>query len=243
MNAQPNERVLERGGLGISPQGIAFTTAVESYEVKAKPLESHFVRPFPKWKRAMDILGAVVGIVLFAPIMLAVAIAIKCTSSGPVLFTQLRGGRGGRPFRVYKFRTMVVDAEARKQEIMHLNERTGPAFKMKSDPRVTRIGAILRKTSIDELPQFFNVLKGDMSLVGPRPLPVDEVRLCDQWHWRRLEVKPGLTCIWQVNGRDQSCFDAWVRQDIEYIRKHSLLLDIKLLLLTIPAVLSRKGAH
>lgn len=191
----------------------------------------------------MDLVGATVAIVLFGPQMLLIALAIKLGSSGPVLFTQMRSGRGGVPFKVYKFRTMVVDAEARKQEIMHLNERNGPAFKMKDDPRVTGIGRFLRATSMDELPQFFNVLFGDMSLVGPRPLPVDEAGATDQWHRRRLEVKPGLTCIWQVSGRDRSCFDHWVRQDIEYIEKHSLWLDIKLILKTVPAVLSRRGAH
>jgi lipopolysaccharide/colanic/teichoic acid biosynthesis glycosyltransferase len=191
----------------------------------------------------MDLVGATVAIVLFGPQMLLIALAIKLGSSGPVLFTQMRSGRGGAPFKVYKFRTMVVDAEARKQEIMHLNERNGPAFKMKDDPRVTGIGRFLRATSMDELPQFFNVLFGDMSLVGPRPLPVDEAGATDQWHRRRLEVKPGLTCIWQVSGRDRSCFDHWVRQDIEYIEKHSLWLDIKLILKTVPAVLSRRGAH
>ena len=216
---------------------------VEYPEVRAQALEPLFVRPFPWWKRAMDIAGAFVALVVLSPQMALIALAIRLTSPGPVLFTQMRGGRGGVPFKVYKFRTMVVDAESRKQDILHLNERNGPAFKMKNDPRVTTIGRFLRMTSMDELPQFYNVLIGDMSIVGPRPLPVEECRAADQWHRRRLEVKPGLTCIWQVNGRDRSCFDHWVRQDIEYIEKHSLWLDLKLILQTIPAVLSRRGAH
>jgi len=212
-------------------------------KVVTLPLEPMFVRPFPKWKRAMDVAGSLFGLILFAPIMLCVAIAIKLGSPGPVFFTQMRGGMGAKPFKLYKFRTMVPDAEAQKQSLLHLNERHGPAFKMKADPRITPIGRFLRKTSLDELPQFINVLKGDMSIVGPRPLPVAEDEELDQWHRCRLEVKPGLTCIWQISGRDESCFDKWVRQDIEYIRNHSLLLDVKLIMLTIPAVLKRRGAH
>ena len=207
------------------------------------PLEPMFLKPLPKWKRAMDIVGALVGLTLFAPVMLFIALLIKMGSPGPVFFTQMRGGRGARPFKLYKFRTMVPDAEARKRELLHLNERQGPAFKMKNDPRITAVGRFLRKTSLDELPQFINVLKGDMSLVGPRPLPVSEDKELDQWHRCRLEVNPGLTCIWQISGRDESCFDKWVRQDIEYIKNHSLLLDVKLIMLTIPAVIKRRGAH
>lgn len=243
MNAEVKETNVPSAGVAIADVGRVLSSKLEYPEVRAKALEPHFQRPFPWWKRAMDVLGGTVALIIFGPQMLAIALAIKLTSKGPVLFTQMRGGRGGVPFKVYKFRTMVVDAEARKQEIIHLNERNGPAFKMKNDPRVTTIGRFLRATSMDELPQFLNVVKGDMSLVGPRPLPVDECTAADQWHRRRLEVKPGLTCIWQVKGRDRSCFDQWVRQDIEYIEKHSLLLDIKLILQTVPAVLSRRGAH
>lgn len=211
--------------------------------VATLPLEPMFIQPFPRWKRAMDVLGAIVAILLFGPLMLGIAVAIKLGSPGPVVFKQKRGGVGGKPFMVYKFRTMVPNAESLKKDLLHLNERQGPAFKMKEDPRVTPIGRFLRKTSLDELPQFFNVLHGDMSLVGPRPLPVEEDKGYDQWHRRRLEVKPGLTCIWQISGRDESCFDKWVRQDIQYIHSRSFWLDVKLLLLTVPAVLLRKGAH
>ncbi|MBX7256424.1 MAG: sugar transferase [Candidatus Hydrogenedentes bacterium] len=201
-----------------------------------------FARPLPWWKRGLDIVGASSALILFAPLMIAISLAVKCTSTGPVLFTQVRGGRGGRPFRLFKFRSMTVDAEAKKAALLKFNERSGVAFKMTNDPRVTRVGAFLRKTSLDELPQLLNVLKGDMSLVGPRPLPVKEEESYDSWHWRRLDVKPGLTCIWQVTSRHDRDFDRWVRLDIEYIRKQSFWLDIKLILQTVPAVLLQRGA-
>ena len=203
---------------------------------------SLFAAPFPWWKRAMDIAGAVMALVIFSPAMVAIAIAIKATSNGPVFFTQIRGGRGGKPFKLYKFRSMAVDAEARKADLMRFNERSGVAFKMTSDPRVTGIGKFIRKTSLDELPQLFNVLLGDMSLVGPRPLPVSEEKSYNPWHWRRLDVKPGLTCIWQVTSRHDHDFDRWVRLDLEYIRKRSLWLDLVLLFKTVPAVLAQRGA-
>lgn len=207
------------------------------------PMEMLFVRPYPKWKRVKDILGALVLLVVFAPVMLAVAVIIRCTSKGPVLFRQVRGGHGGRTFVVYKFRSMVVDAEDRKKALLAFNERNGPAFKMKHDPRVTPFGRFIRKTSLDELPQLFNVLKGDMALVGPRPLPFEEGKDYEPWQRRRLEVKPGLTCIWQITSRDEADFARWMRLDLKYIKKHGPLYDIKLLLRTIPAVLLRRGAH
>ncbi|MCC6694680.1 MAG: sugar transferase [Candidatus Hydrogenedentes bacterium] len=210
--------------------------------VKEGPGLSLFEAPFPWWKRAMDLAGALAALAVFAPAMIAIAIAIKLTSSGPVFFTQVRGGRGGRPFKLYKFRSMAVDAEARKADLMRFNERSGVAFKMTGDPRVTRIGRIIRKTSLDELPQLFNVLVGDMSLVGPRPLPVSEEKDYNSWHWRRLDVKPGLTCIWQVTSRHDHDFDRWVRLDLEYIRKRSFWLDLVLLFKTVPAVLMQRGA-
>lgn len=207
------------------------------------PVDLLFIRPVPWWKRAMDIVGASVAIFIFAIPMLFIAIAIRLTSPGPAIFRQVRGGHGGKPFVCYKFRTMVQDAEARKADLLHLNERKGPVFKMKADPRVTKVGAFLRSTSLDELPQFFNVLKGDMSLVGPRPLPIEEDRGYSLWHRYRQMVKPGITCIWQVVSRDESCFDEWVRQDIQYIRNFGFWQDVKLLLLTLPAVLLGRGAH
>jgi lipopolysaccharide/colanic/teichoic acid biosynthesis glycosyltransferase len=207
-----------------------------------QPMDLLFMRPLPRWKRAVDLLGAVAGLTLFAVPMLIIALAIKLTSPGPVFFSQFRTGHGGKPFRLFKFRTMVVDAEERKQELLRFNMRQGPAFKMKNDPRVTRLGVFLRKSSLDELPQFFNVLIGDMTLVGPRPLPLKEE--CDlvAWHRARRVVCPGITCIWQVTSRDETCFDQWMRQDMQYVREQSFWLDTRLLLLTLPAVLIRKGA-
>ncbi|HNR32952.1 MAG TPA: sugar transferase [Candidatus Hydrogenedentes bacterium] len=211
--------------------------------IHALPLDLLEVRPSPWWKRVMDVCGALTGIILLAPLMLLVAAAVRLSSSGPAIFKQQRGGRGGKPFTVYKFRTMVRDAEARKAELMRFNERKGPVFKMTHDPRVTRVGRMLRCLSLDELPQLFNVLKGDMSLVGPRPLPVAEDRASARWQRGRLAVKPGITGLWQVSSRDKSCFDHWVRLDLRYIENLSFWLDLKILLWTIPAVLSRRGAH
>lgn len=215
----------------------------EETNVRSANGHALFARPFPLWKRAMDFGGALAGLIAFAPVMIAIAIAIKATSKGPVFFKQKRGGMGGKTFYLYKFRSMTTDAEARKADLLKFNERSGVAFKMKNDPRVTRIGKFIRKTSLDELPQLFNVLLGDMSIVGPRPLPVNEEDGYSVWHWRRLDVKPGLTCIWQVTSRHDRDFDRWVRLDLEYIRKLSFWLDVSLILRTIPAVLLQRGAH
>jgi len=209
----------------------------------ARAMEVLFVRPLPLWKRALDIVGALTALVLAAPVMVLAALAIKATSRGPLLFTQQRDSISGRPFTIYKFRTMCVDAEEKKAELRSLSAQDGPAFKMANDPRVTPVGRFLRKTSIDELPQLFNVLLGDMSLVGPRPLPCDESHRCEAWQRRRLDVTPGLTCIWQVQGRSDVSFSEWARMDMQYIRSRSLLADLALLLKTIPAVVFRRGAY
>lgn len=206
------------------------------------PLQGLLVRSMPRWKRAIDIVAASLGILVTAPVMLVAALAIKLTSAGPIIFRQPRAGLGGRTFTIYKFRTMVVDADSRKATLRAFSEQDGPAFKLRHDPRVTRVGRILRETSIDELPQLFNVLKGDMSLVGPRPLPVDESNACHQWHKRRLDVTPGLTCIWQVEGRSRVSFEQWMRMDMAYLRSRRLGGDLMLLLRTLPAVLMRQGA-
>lgn len=205
-------------------------------------LQQLFIRSIPTWKRVIDLFVAIVSIVILSPIMIVVAVAIKLTSKGPVLFRQPRSGLGGKPFIFYKFRSMVIDAEDKKRELIKFNERTGPVFKMSNDPRITTIGKFIRKWSIDELPQLFNVLFGDISLVGPRPPTLDEVPKYEKWQNRRLEVKPGITCIWQAYARHNKCFDAWVRMDIEYTRNQSFLFDLKLMFKTVPAVLSRKGA-
>jgi exopolysaccharide biosynthesis polyprenyl glycosylphosphotransferase len=189
----------------------------------------------------VDAALSIAVLIILAPVMLAVALLIKLTSPGPVLFVQNRVGMNQRQFKLYKFRSMVVDAEERKEEIAHLNERDGPAFKIENDPRITRIGRFIRKTSIDELPQLFNVLSGEMSLVGPRPPLPEEVKY--EWLFRkRLSVKPGITCIWQISGRNHVSFDQWMQMDHEYIENWSLWLDLKILLKTIPAVLSVRGA-
>lgn len=194
-------------------------------------------------KRSIDFLGALVGLILCAPLFLAVAIVIKCTSKGPVFFKQERYGLSKRTFFIYKFRTMVENAEAAQAALEHMNENSGPVFKIFKDPRVTKVGAFLRRTSIDELPQLLNVLKGEMSLVGPRPLNLRDVgRFSEAWLMRRFSVKPGLTCLWQISGRSHVSFDRWIELDLEYIDHWSLEMDLKILARTIPVVLKGTGA-
>ena len=184
-------------------------------------------------------------LVLTSPLLLLAALGIKATSPGPVIFKQPRGGKHGRPFTMYKFRSMSTDAEKRRLELEHQNEMSGPVFKVENDPRVTPFGRWLRKTSIDELPQLVNVIFGDMSLVGPRPLPLYEVsNFENDAQRRRLSVKPGLTCLWQISGRnDVHSFEQWVKLDLEYIDNWSIWLDIKILFKTVPAVLFGSGAR
>ncbi len=192
-------------------------------------------------KRVLDLAGAVAGLAVAWPVMLVVAVLIKLDSSGPVFFVQERVGLHGRRFRLYKFRSMVADAERRLAEVAHLNEMTGPVFKIAADPRVTRVGRWLRRTSLDELPQLFNVLKGEMSLVGPRPPLPREVERYGPRERRRLSVKPGITCLWQVSGRNRIPFERWVELDLDYIERWSLWLDLKILARTVPAVLGLTG--
>jgi exopolysaccharide biosynthesis polyprenyl glycosylphosphotransferase len=194
-------------------------------------------------KRIVDLTVSLTSLIVLSPLLALVAILIKFCSPGPVLFIQKRIGLNKRPFRLIKFRTMVLDAEKRMREIQHLNEASGPVFKMKNDPRIHPVGRFLRKTSLDELPQLFHVLMGDMSLVGPRPLPVrDYEGFSEDWQRRRFSVKPGITCLWQVRGRSSISFDKWMELDLLYIDKWSLWLDLKILLQTIPAVLKGSGA-
>jgi len=218
-------------------------------ELFGHPLMVFRSTPETSWqmlaKQLMDFLGALIFMLLIGWwLFLLVAIAIKLTSSGPVFFRQQRSGLNGSPFTIYKFRTMSTNAEQLKHELAAMNEMSGPVFKITNDPRVTPIGKWLRKSSLDELPQFLNILRGDMSLVGPRPLPVDEVkRFNDLAHRRRLSVKPGLTCLWQVSGRNKiSDFRDWVRLDLQYIDNWSIWLDISIILRTIPVVLLGIGA-
>ena len=190
----------------------------------------------------IDKAGALAGLILAMPLMFITAVAIKLESRGPVLFKQVRLGLNGRTFHLYKFRTMCDGAETQKDRLRAMNEMSGPAFKIKDDPRITPVGRLLRKYSIDELPQFLNVLKGEMSLVGPRPPLPKEVAQYEPWQHRKLSVKPGVTCLWQVNGRNEIDFDDWMRLDLEYIDNWSLWLDTKLLARTIPAVIKSRGA-
>jgi exopolysaccharide biosynthesis polyprenyl glycosylphosphotransferase len=194
-------------------------------------------------KRVMDIIISAIALILLIPFFAIVVIIIKLDSRGPIFFVQKRMGYNKRRFNFYKFRTMMKDAEKKQKEIEYLNEVSGPVFKIKDDPRVTKIGKILRKTSIDELPQLINVLTGDMSLVGPRPLPVRDYLLFEEsWQKRRLSVRPGITCLWQVSGRNELPFEKWIELDMEYIDNWSLFLDLKILVKTIPAVFRGTGA-
>jgi exopolysaccharide biosynthesis polyprenyl glycosylphosphotransferase len=194
-------------------------------------------------KRILDVTVAACALLLLAPILLIAAIGIKLTSPGPVFFLQERIGMNKRRFKIYKFRTMVPDAEKLMSALEKDNEAGGPVFKMKNDPRITRIGRALRKSSVDELPQLFNVLRGDMSLVGPRPLPVrDYEGFNEDWQRRRFSVKPGITCLWQVNGRSGVSFDQWMLLDLQYMDEWSLWLDLKILAKTVPAVIKGEGA-
>ena len=243
--------------LALSEQGIRVRFAVNFFpHTKAKveleemaemPVLSFSTAPTSQvqllFKRALDVAISVLLLVLALPVVGLVALAIKATSrGGTVLFRQTRCGLNGRSFTLYKFRTMVEDAEERRREIEHLNEMKGPVFKLRSDPRVTWLGRFLRKFSLDELPQLWNVLRGDMSLVGPRPPIPEEVAKYQRWQRRRLAMKPGLTCLWQISGRNEIDFDRWMELDLEYIDSWSPGLDLKILLKTIPVVLSGRGA-
>jgi exopolysaccharide biosynthesis polyprenyl glycosylphosphotransferase len=217
-------------------------------ELLGRPLLIFRTTPEASWqgavKQLMDLFGALLLLISLSWLFALLAVLIKITSPGPVFFKQQRSGLNGAPFTLYKFRTMVTNAEQSKHELEAMNEMRGPVFKVTGDPRVTRIGKWLRYYSLDELPQLLNILRGEMSLVGPRPLPVDEVkRFNDLAHRRRLSVKPGLTCLWQISGRNQiNDFKDWVRLDLEYIDNWSLWLDLKILLRTIPVVFLGTGA-
>jgi len=215
-------------------------------ELAGKPVIMFSTAPTKEWsilvKGMFDRLAALAGLVAASPVMLLAAAAIKLEDGGPVLFKQFRCGLNGRRFELYKFRSMVPNAEALKAQLLAQNEVNGAAFKLTDDPRITRVGRFLRKTSIDELPQLWNVLMGHMSLVGPRPPLPDEVSRFDPWQRRKLSMKPGITGLWQVGGRSNVDFDEWMRMDLDYIDRWSLRLDAKILLKTIPAVLSRDGA-
>jgi len=194
-------------------------------------------------KRSMDIGGSIFFMILLSPIYVATAVAIMIEDGYPIFYNQYRVAKKGKLFKMYKFRSMYRNADERKKELESDSMTGGVIFKMKDDPRITRTGKIIRKLSIDELPQLWNVLKGDLALVGPRPPIPDEVAEYSSWEWKRLDVKPGLTCTWQVSGRSDIDFDTQVKMDIEYIRSWNILKDLQLLLRTVPAVLSGKGAY
>jgi exopolysaccharide biosynthesis polyprenyl glycosylphosphotransferase len=194
-------------------------------------------------KRLMDIVIAAAGLALLAPVMMAIALLIRLTSPGPAIFRQVRCGLNGRRFLFYKFRSMCQNAEQMQAEVAHLNTRDGAVFKIPRDPRLTPVGRYLRKFSIDEWPQLWNVLRGDMSLVGPRPAIPSEVERYQRWQRRRLRMRPGLTCLWAISGRDNVDFETWMKMDMQYIDNWSLALDWKILLRTIPRVLTGRGAN
>ncbi|HJS26907.1 MAG TPA: sugar transferase [Actinomycetota bacterium] len=194
-------------------------------------------------KRSMDILGSLVLLLILLPLALLTIAAIRLTSRGPAIFVQERVGREGEPFRMLKFRSMKVGAHEERGDVLHLNQAKGPVFKIDRDPRITRIGRLLRKLSIDELPQLINVLVGDMSLVGPRPPLPDEYQTYGPRERRRLDVAPGITCIWQISGRSDVDFDTWVEMDLEYIRTWTIRQDLRILIRTVPAVVSGRGAY
>lgn len=194
-------------------------------------------------KRSIDIICSLAGIIVLSPVFLIVAVLIKIEDpKGSIFFCQERNGQHPNTFKMYKFRSMVHNAEELLKDLQHKNKQTGPAFKMADDPRITKVGKFIRKTSLDELPQLFNILKGDMSLVGPRPPIPREVREYNSYQMQRLLVKPGLTCIWQVSGRNNIGFDEWVDMDLEYIKTRNLLLDIKLILKTVKVLFGDSNA-
>lgn len=195
-------------------------------------------------KRTLDFMVALAGLVVLLPLWCMIALAIKLDSPGPVLYRQKRAGLHGQDFSIFKFRSMYVDAEARQAGLAERNEQKGPIFKLKDDPRITPFGKFLRRTSLDEFPQLLNVLRGEMSLVGPRPLPTYEVAQFEPWQWEKLAVKPGITGLWQVSGRsDLEGFDQMIELDLTYIHDWTLDLDFKILARTLPAVVTGRGAH
>ncbi len=242
-------RVLERFGVpfALPACGFRFGRARPEFERAVADGYIHYlsVRHKPvqlALKRLIDVAASAVALAMLSPLMFTVGALIKLTSRGDILFKQERVGRHGRPFFMLKFRSMVVNAEELKAKLMALNEQTGPVFKMKHDPRITRVGRFIRKFSIDELPQLINVLRGEMSIVGPRPPVPSEVAKYEAWQRRRLSVRPGLTCVWQVSGRNEISFEEWMYLDMQYIDHWSLAQDFELILKTVPVVLTGRGA-
>ena len=236
--------VTARVVLNLFPHSIA---RIELHELNGFPMLTFSTTPSDEFllfvRRIMDVSLSIFLFIASSPLFLAAVVAIRITSKGPVLFKQERSGLHGRAFVMYKFRSMVDDAEQLRVELEALNEMDGPVFKSSRDPRITGIGKLLRRFSIDELPQLYNVIRGDMSLVGPRPPLPQEVERYERWQRRRLSMRPGITCLWQISGRNQIGFDEWMKLDLNYIDNWSLLLDLKILLKTVPVVLLGKGAR
>ena len=249
---------IQKAVLDCEEQGVPVILPTDFFAVRLSRMREEHIDELPvvclsslpesDWriaaKRALDVSGAVMLLVLLSPLMLATAVAVRLTSPGPVIFRQARTGLNKRPFTMYKFRTMIADAEARQAALGGLNEVSGPVFKICNDPRLTPVGAFLRRTSLDELPQLLNVLIGNMSLVGPRPLPLRDVEgFREDWQRRRFSVRPGITCLWQLSGRSNVSFERWMEMDLQYIDQWSLRLDLRILLKTVGAVLRREGAY
>nr|WP_077848117.1 sugar transferase [Clostridium puniceum] len=216
-------------------RGISVQNSILKGQIKYKKLYEFL-------KRIIDIICSSIGLIVLMPILLVVAIIIKIESKGPIIFEQDRVGKYGKVFKMYKFRSMVSNAEELKEKLADENERTGPMFKMKNDPRVTHIGKFIRKTSIDELPQLVNILKGEMSIVGPRPSLLKEVKQFEDWMLKRLNVKPGLTCYWQVAGRNDIEFEEWMKLDVKYVNERNILIDSILILKTFFVLFGDKHA-
>lgn len=227
----------------LNPNANGFEFPAQQFRRGAPELLRLCGPAYPLWKRQLDIIGAAVGLIGSVPVLLLASAAIKLTSKGPIFFRQTRCGQFGKPFLIYKLRTMSENAEQTKHLLEDLNERDGPAFKILNDPRVTRVGKFLRATGIDELPQLINVLKGDMAIVGPRPLPVSEDQACSTWQQRRLDTKPGITCLWQISKSRKMTFDEWMRLDLHYLKKRSLFYDASLIVRTIKAVFTGRVGH
>jgi exopolysaccharide biosynthesis polyprenyl glycosylphosphotransferase len=251
----PDQKEIERLLLITSDVGVVFRMYSSFFNMLTNKTHLHYFGTTPmltisntplnylelRMKDVFDFLFSAFVVIVFSPVFIFLALAIKVDSRGPVFFAQKRVGLRGRKFHVYKFRTMVTNAEELKQKLMEQNEMDGPVFKMTNDPRITRVGRFLRKTSLDELPQFFNVLTGDMSVVGPRPPLPDEVRQYESWQLRRLSMKPGITCVWQVSGRNNIPFDEWMKMDLQYIDNWSLKLDFVIFLKTIRTMVRGDG--
>ncbi|MCU0710528.1 MAG: sugar transferase [Pirellula sp.] len=218
-------------------------SAIQCFDRNSAEILKLCTPSYPIWKRQLDIIGASIGLIGSFPILVIAGVAIKLTSTGPVFFKQSRCGHFGKPFLIYKLRTMSENAEQTKHLLEDLNERDGPAFKIQNDPRVTRVGKFLRATGIDELPQLINVLKGEMAIVGPRPLPVSEDQECSTWQQRRLDTKPGITCLWQISKSRKMTFDEWMRLDLHYLKKRSPIYDASLIMRTIKAVFTGRVGH